>query len=340
MDSNNKNSMDTSMNIEMEPLNEMSLVTLDEYCLMEIFQFLEANDFVNLEKTCTILRDVSARVCAQKFKHVDVEIVLNEFHEYIAKEEFLKILSTIGKYVVDVAIRNVHPLALETIRQNCPNLNGITLFRSDLKQLQLHNFRNLKELTLAGVRIGIDDLRILFASNPDIASLSYQYDDGIMELLEMLPKLKNLHLTWLPANLHMNPHVQHLLNLNELTTLSFSCKENCNEFLRQVATKLNITELKICLRFDGHTFDVIRTFHDLQVLFISTRSYICIPEKIVLPLNLQRIKLFRFGISTAMCIAIVKKLKFLREFTIISGQTVDKRKRSNFKIIRIHLTCR
>lgn len=47
---------------------ETTLLILNDYCLMNIFEFLELDDFVNLHKTCHRLRDVSAIVCALKYK--------------------------------------------------------------------------------------------------------------------------------------------------------------------------------------------------------------------------------------------------------------------------------
>lgn len=323
MESDKMSDIDTKM---VQP-DGTSLLILDEYCLMDICQFLEVNDFANLKKTCTLLRDVSARVCAQKFKKLEVEIVKDDSQnqKHITKKEFLKILSMIENYVFTVDIRNVNQEILEIIRLNCKNLKNLTLWRDDLQPVQLQDFRNLKELNLSGIIISSDDLKKYFESNPDITGLVYQYNESIMELLTMLPKLKGLHLTWLPASLHQNKNLQNLLQLKHLTKFSFSCKENCNELLRKLSKNLKLRELNLYTSFNGDTFDVIRTFQDVTFLFMATRrsNIVWIPERTVLPPNLKNIKLMRFKLTCTTFLSIIKKHKFLEEVEIYLGQDKD-----------------
>lgn len=59
---------------ENPPAEQPSISMLNEYCLINIFQLLELQDFVNLAKTCARMLEI-ARGCGRKLESIDLTAV-------------------------------------------------------------------------------------------------------------------------------------------------------------------------------------------------------------------------------------------------------------------------
>lgn len=311
---------------------EISLLILNDDCLRKIFEFLSLLDFVHLAKTCDRLRNVADSV--HKFKKIEVLNVIGNNsidNALCSHEKFADILSVCGRHILSVSIWDGNDFILDTIRDNCEKLNSmeLTYFSGPLA---LQDFKNLKELKVSCIRVQkctdtalIDELLRYFESNPNIESFEdhtgYKSDGDVMKLLQMLPKLKSLHLS-----LHINQCLQSILNLNHLTKLSFRSFHICNKLLMELSTKTTLVELEISMVIDEDTFAIIQFFRNLEVLSILTMMQLNwphIPENTVFPPKLKQIKLFKIFISYSTFVSTVKQLKFLEEFDLGDADIVQ-----------------
>lgn len=315
--------------------NEKALLMLNEYCLMEISEYLAMRDFVSLSKTCTLLRDLCNRVCTKKFKNIQVEVLpVKNGHNVLTEDEFSDNLSMIGSYISTVEIEGGNDVIVKTIRDNCKNLKGIGLVYCK-EPLQLHHFRHLKELKLSWVRICMDDLRKCFANNR-IESLVYESCilvtdtsrvdfgfNGLFKLLVKLPDLKSLRIYAsdhsLGDSLHQSRVFQFIL-FDGLTKFSFSSLNNCNELLTVLANKMkSLLELEFNSDGNADTFNLIKLFQNLEILTMESSKYIedtwfsNAPE---FPPKLKHIHLPGIKISQKCIVSLVKNLKFLEKFHI------------------------
>lgn len=312
---------------------EPSLLILNDDCLMEIFQRLDVLDFANLAKTCVRLRYVADIVHVHHFK----EIGVYKKYDGLSREEFSDILSVIGIHLLSIEIYYQNDFLLETIRNNCTNLRTLKLVldtRPPLRLPQLQDFRNLKEVEFGTCwTMCINETRNFFASNPDIETVSYYYkdididqDENFMKSLQLLPKLKSLH-----VNRKLSKNIlQQILHLSGLTKLSFRVKENCNDFLMELAAKLDLVELSIWSNIDDETFDIIKSFRNLENLSVMS-DHVYILNKInIFP---PKLKCINFGSINMHCntfLSIVKQLKFLEELQLDYGPTFLHENGSNF----------
>lgn len=119
--------------IDQISTEKSSLLTLNNHCLVKIFQFLDLFDIVSLSETCSGLRD----------------IVYHDFYYKKSKEEIVKMLSVIGDNIVSVEIHSAKLFVIEFTRINGNDLHRMEL-RNCNKLLLLENFRNIKSIKCNG----------------------------------------------------------------------------------------------------------------------------------------------------------------------------------------------
>lgn len=314
-----KSESDTKM---VNPNNQMltegtPLLTLDDRCLIEISQYLELSDLMNLHKTCRRLKDVCASVCALRYNKVKVftQRVGSDYNEKITKQQFCNVLSVIGQHVLSVEINEANDFILETIRDSCKNLNKMEVCSCEESD-HLQNIRNMKELRLGAIIMDTDELKNLLENNLGLEILECRsgYGEDFIQLLEMLPKLKCLEGITL-----RNQDLQHVLRLDGLSKLSFRSNENCNQLLIGLSERLNLTELNINMEFDGYSLGIIKAFGNLKVLSIDPRNIWnkkWFSDATVLPPTLKHLKVDKIKISCSDFLAMVKQLHSLEEFDV------------------------
>lgn len=308
----------TVVNPEVEHIfaENSSLLMLNDECLIHVLNYLNVYDLVNVAKTCYRLQNV-ADICAYKYKKV--RVVANKYTG-ITTEKLSNVLSVIGEHVSSVELDNANFFIFKTIRNNCSNLESIKLM--DCKEpLQLQCFRNFKELKFDDARVTISELKNCFANNPNIENLEYEcwYDNELIsfiELLDMLPKLKSLRIYDLPISFVHHQQFQHLLHLDGLTKFSFQSLENCNQLLIELAKKLNLIEIDFTMDFNDHTFDLIKSFENLEYLSMSSYNWkkSWLSKTPLYPPKLKRLKLDCIKMSCKTFLLVVRQLEFLEEF--------------------------
>jgi len=298
-----------------------SLLKLNEYCLLDIFKFLKLADFVNLDRTCSQLKFIGARVCAEKYKKF--EIFISNSNKGMERKEFSDILSVIGGHIESVSVDGANQLIIQLIKAKCKNINSLQLWNCKTP-IQLQCFENLKELKLNAVSISTNELKICFAKNAELEHLEYDcsYGEEFLELLRILPKLKSLHLDNIPNTLHLN---QHLHCLDGLTKFSFYSPDNCNQLLIKLTKNANLMELQVWMPFDADTFGIIKSFQSLEKLGMHQFGQLeSMPENTVFPSTLQSIKFSGVKMASKMLLSTVKQLKSLEEFDLGYRHDLDK----------------
>lgn len=315
----------------MNPPNERpSLLMINDDCLMQLFQWLELVDFVNLAVTCSRLRTVADFVSGCKFKEIDVKS--GEYGEFscksLSKSEFSNALAVIGEHVLGMVLSNANQFILETIPESCKNIESLWLMDC-VGPIRLHDFQNLKTLDVScyhhDISISTDVWENIFASNPNLKYLFYcnnfpGYEYGFMELLTMLPKLKSLHLPLLPHTFHQNPELKHLLGLSRLTELGLYCNQNLNELLVELAKRLKLSNLDISMNFNADSLRIINLFDNLKSLRINNWAGHWEPnwasDGSFFPSKLQWIEFVGIEICCTDFLTIVKSLKYLKVFLL------------------------
>lgn len=257
---------------------------------------------------------------------MDAHSCVNKYRNTYSMQKFCNVLSVIGPHVLAVKMEETNMEILEIVRDKCNNLNSLKLRLSN-QTFQLQKFQNLIELRVApGTRrMKIIELRNCLASNPDIESLECDRceEDDILELIKMLPKLKQLSLLYPVGDIFLK---RHLFGLEGLTKFSFVSITNCNQILIELAKRLNLVELDFVMDFNADSFAIIKSFRNLEVLSMSqiygiddyfSESWFA--GGTVFPPTLKSIKSRKIFISCSTFFSIVKQLPFHVQFDLGIG---------------------
>lgn len=300
---------------------EPSMLMLNDASLIHIFKHLRLLDYLSLAKTCHRLKDIARK--AKVFNHARVSIEhypscsLKKVRK--SKEELRKVLQLIGGHVVTIEISFGNGTILETVRNCCNNLNSKFLY-GFAQFPSIQDFRNITELKMrcCGNRMVShnNQLENYFASNRNIEVLEYdRADEAFLKSLQLLPKLNSLDIMWTSDWIDPN-QIEYLRKLKHLTRLSFWCK-NCNDFLIQLATISSLVELKLTVDFTTETFDVLKSFQNLEILSLANLSeYHTLSEDTVFPSELKRIRLLNITMYNTTLFSMVKHLKLLEEIDL------------------------
>lgn len=298
----------------------MSLLSLNEYCLLDIFKFLKLPDLVNLGKTCEQLKSIGARVCAQQFQKIEVQIYKNKG---MNKKEFSNTLSVIGEHISSMSVDGANQIILQLIKDKCKNIKSIELWNCK-GPVELQCFQSLKEIKLNSVEISMNQLKRCFAKNSELESLEYDCTNGedVLELVERLPKLQSLHLDNVSHSLHLN---QHLHCLDGLAKFSFYSLDNCNQLLTKLTENTKLKNLQVWMPLDTDTFGIIKSFPSLEVLAMHQfGENEHLPENTVFSPTLRSVKMTGVKMSCKALLSAVKQLKSLDEFNLGYRHDLDK----------------
>lgn len=309
--------------MEHETEETPPLLMLNDKCLLDIFQHLEFIDCVNLADTCIRLRNV---VNLNKFKNIYVYTATCEFgfdsRNMVSKDEFIKIMSLIGKHIQTIHIFDGLNDVFEIIGDNCKNLKILEVSsRICQKPIQLHNFNNLKELKLTAPFD--DNFKFLpdFENNIinlDLSKVTLDFTCGkqrscFFELLARLPKLKSLNLGRVDNFYYLHSR-EFMLRIKDTISFSFYTKNNYNLLLKKLLN-LNLVRLSFEMEINATSFDIIQKFKNLKVLFMVHKremEEMEFPETAVLPPKVKYVKIDNIFISWSKLSSIIEKAKYLK----------------------------
>lgn len=302
---------------------EASILMLNDESLTRIFKYLRLFDYLSLAKTCHRLQDVAHKARSYDYARVSIDYYPSCSLEKVrkSKDEFREVLQLIGGHVVTIEISHGGDFILETIRNCCKNLNSMDLY-GFAQFPNIQDFRNITELKIKScgsrmVSCSNEQLRNYFAINRNIEVLEYdKADEDFLKSLQLLPKLNSLSIMWVCDWIDPK-QIKYLHHLKHLTRLSFWCK-NCNDFLIQLATMLSLVELKLTVDFTDETFDILKSFQNLEILSLAGLSECSsgLTEDTVFPSKLKRIRLLNIQIYCTALFSMVKHLKFLKEIDL------------------------
>lgn len=174
-----------------EPIQK-SLLDLNDYCVMDILEFLEYHDLVRLSNTCTRLRSLCVHVCFNKYSEIEVQARVqmpldNQLSSNrISQQDFKDFSTMVGRN--HLRIKELDPETLDMYNYSELLFSCTPLQLSDSEESR-------QKLKLPDVIISANDLKKCFINNPEMqCEYVGSYDPNVMELLVSLPKLMSLQL--------------------------------------------------------------------------------------------------------------------------------------------------
>lgn len=313
----------------MADLTTKTFLSLNDNCLVYIFENLELHDLINLAGTCSRMLDI-ARVSAWKyreqFKVVNVCFVTNYYntvcdpYNVMTMEHFINVLSLVGEHIFSIKVCSRNKFVLDTIRHNCKNLNNMELWHCErfpngmepwdceisfpLPSLRSINAGNMSPW------LNIVECEKYYLNNPDM-KMGW-HSDYLNELLETSPKLNSI---WFKYQLSCLDRNQLFHRLDGLTRFSFKGSMNYDKLLYQLAENLNLIELEFTMLINPDTFDIIEYFRNLEVLSITAvLPYHYFPPTTVYPPKIKCIKFANICITDSDLLYIIKQNKYLEDF--------------------------
>lgn len=153
-------------------------------------------------------------------------------------------------------------------------------------------FTNLTSFNMLGSGITYNALKKCLRNNPGIRSfVSDIQTPKYLELLLSLPNLERLSLHHSSRMLGSSI----LLRLQSLRSVALYCNnEYINDTLDEFASKKDLVELELNnVKVSSNTFEMLKTFSNLQRLAITTRSYVLTSSN-ALPMSVKTLKLSGF----------------------------------------------
>lgn len=243
-----------------------SFLDLDDNCVIDILQFLQYHDLVNLSNTCTRLRAVCIRVCCNKYSEIKVRArlqnplertvspnMIQELYllfvqkDYKYFKDYINFAGMVGRNIL--RIREVKPyrnVEKDVILLFCSTTHQLT---DDEEPNTAKNGRNLKKLWLPDVVINTNVIKYCFTNNPEMqCEYDGSYDQNVMEILVNLPKLISLRLLRTSESLQLNARLFDTITLFEnLEVLSLDGYFVDNIVLENAVFPLKLKKMKIHL---------------------------------------------------------------------------------------------
>lgn len=275
-----------------------SLDSLNEKCLLKVFEYLEIKDHMNLAKTCVSLKKVldvkipkystfvlDRKIVAKGEKYIDG--ILTQIGRHVTSLTFRCVCKYDKNYSCSRVLNRIDctkltSLAIHDLSMLCQNdmhlhsfvnveiltlKSSMTTFDKHFLKNFLKNFRKLKSLNLLYGTFESDELKMLFKSNPDIESLVVRRVDHVFdcELLKLIPKVEILLLDtfdWYINNLNC------VQTLDRITKLRLNCeKKNLNKLMSEMARKGILEELELhAFKVNDKFFEILKSFDKLRLL--------------------------------------------------------------------------
>lgn len=327
------------------------LHSLDEDCLLHLFELLNVEDLISIAETCTKFEGIASRL----FKKCS-EFVLDPLMIERGPAHIDRVLTRIGQHVTSLEIICTHKyrccrllkwiqcsklkrLRIYGLNRACKNallahsfdnLELMTSARCDLGGLTnaVKNFKKLKWLNICQSNIELNDLKMILFNNPSIESFvfgrevraDYNFD---CELLALIPKVQKLALFFVDGK-GVIDNLDLLPTLDSLTTLRIDCRHvDIGRFLSRLSQKPLLKELELhVVSFDESLIVILTEFINLEVLHVDAsinedsdepNVYLYDPF-IVWPRNIKQLLLRKVDIDHDVCMSTIEQLRSLECF--------------------------
>lgn len=303
---------------------------LNEYCLLEIFEYLDLNDAISFGDCCKFLRMVAHRV----FKRYS-NFRLHFIHLRKGEHYVNNVISHIGPQILSLEIsgRSLSlglSRILKIIDDNCRNLKCLKLteechrrignnvestynfesvetlklihYESSYATGFLSSFRRLKHLYVSRCRISSKEAVAIMQNNPNIESLC---GENLVKNLQIFRNVSRLHL---------------------LAKLRLDCmSKNVNRLLRELAKHGTIEEMELIdVDVDDRSFQILTLFGRIKLLGLgydnktrhellyARRSYKTLKPSTIWPSTLTALRLIHFEFTLSGLLQIIRQLNSLK----------------------------
>lgn len=342
--------------MEAKNISECGLAAASRFplnfdCVYEIFHRLGIDECMNLAEAYDGMQSVADWIFKTKFnkitidfeKRMDIDRILYHIGPFVqslklvlfdkfwyTEEDLFKIQETCTELkcleLMGFDGRDVEENPFNGVSDN---LEVLTLFHCYLAEDDdfFNGFTNLKSLNIVGCT-GISNIALqkCFQNNQRITSFVCDNQNlNYSELLQLLPNLEQLGLHY--DSRRMDLSVLSILK-SPIRSLTLHCHNgnvNVNNLVSELAFKKDLEELELNNVFaDGNTFEIIKSFRQLQRLAITTRS--CkFTSTNELPHKLKTLKLGGFHISQRQIVSLIEQRKHLENIHIAESILTTKR---------------
>lgn len=358
-----RHSMNSPGNSSKTPKRQqtcVSLLMLNDHCLLELYKYLGLDDFISLSRTCQHLKHI-----ANLFNKVYSAFKINVNVDNKRKDYLEYVISNIDENITEISIdykNSKIPMNVRKLSEGCPSVNNlaITNWEVNVTECDNHCFDNLETLTMTNCdfqssggffeifknlkavnfcqfrNLTTKHLEKLFRKNSDIESFVWNPlpSNGAFDQFELFVLLPKLAAVGLKVDKKIND-LDLSAQLNNLTKLQLFCSgETISEFLHKLAKTSKNSTLKelelIRVRVDDLFFYALYYFQQLELLAISTWSYWELKPPVDWPQKLKHLRLESFIISMDGFMWTIKQLESLEDVDVESS-TVAQEDRHFFK---------
>lgn len=320
------------------------ILNLNDDCLLEVFELLDIDDWINIAETCKrfsgIMNDVFRKKCSSL-----------KYTSAMQDENFAeRLLFHVGKYLTNLSFGHEdksghfltkatsHASHLKTLffrhwelfpkifQFNSTNFQHIESLSMKQCNLRLNGdffatFSNIENLNLCYCR-GIHNrsLKKFFEKNEKIKSFTFHcrsFTEFPLGSLALLPKLERLYFLGLVKSAE---YLEQLTLLKSLTCLKLSTHHlNRNNFSRALLKLDHLKELEINnFSIEEDVFVALKNFHRLSLFSLTFPKIFMWKWKptFLLPPNIEYLKLEGMYITTRQIAFIINELPKLKQFYI------------------------
>lgn len=336
----------------MDTMEAHSLLVLNDYCLIEVFKYLDFDASINLSLTCKRLQNISA-VALKKCRTFMIHNGL--LQKGIAYVE--SIFNAIGPIMSNLTVnfnsmdRSLISDILVKIVEKCSKLESLLMVKLtdfDVDKFQhkkdrmtnaLLNVKKFKIVNCCGcigqfsgiirelealegsytVSLGAT-IQQLLKNNPTIKAISLSNISTTFDLniLTFTPSIEFVMLTFTGQESPLQ-QLQSSVKLENLESVSITLVTPCHiePTLKQLANQKRLQNL-ICnsIHFDMQTSKILQSFDQLMILKLNV-DFTDLNTSFVWPPNLRILELTTWNeFSIDIVISIIQQLKFLQGFAL------------------------
>lgn len=231
----------------------LQLVSLNQDCILKIFEYLELNELCAISKTCTKLQQIAELFFCQRFKkkmmtevsirvRFDRKIVVLPEDEYVT--QFLKLMQNL-KISCGYTLR---PLDMVEFMRNKCNENLINISFEQIKFNKLHGAMIIDWLsTVEGLALfGCENLHYILAYCSNLKNLKidqYSNDQSNLWMIQRYPTLEHLQYDMKPDQ----TLVTFLKNNTNVKSLALKFDNISTRVVRDFMRKLLLVNLEVFL---------------------------------------------------------------------------------------------
>lgn len=286
--------------------SHLSLLDVNDNCLLKVFHFLDIIDMINLGDTCTRLREV-AKMAAIKYTSFKLWDYMNYRKKVQQPLSLAKVFSYIAPYIVDLNIDGFflqHDIDLilgrtlidnHFIKMKCLGIDKSCLLKwintsnlevlviREVKRDDLNNFTSgltmLKKLRIGSIDgdVSTDELRYFLEKNPNIECFEFYWSFPLQFPYDILSQLRNLRRLDLTIK-NMHPDWRSFMLIEKLSQLTIEVGnvddyKPITNYLMNLARRGTLKEIELRnMRFGKYAYKSLELMNVTKIRIVNPKS--------------------------------------------------------------------